>query len=80
MVSCFREAKPFSKLKDLIEAIEDFGEVIAAVCNSNGSKVALTAASSSLTPMPAIFVWSIEEDTMYSHYFNSAKYVKPRSL
>ncbi|KAF6215141.1 hypothetical protein GE061_009892 [Apolygus lucorum] len=65
-----REAKPFSKLKDLIEAIDDFGEVISAVCNSNGTKVALTAASSSLTPMPAIFVWSIDEDTMFSHYFN----------
>ncbi|BES89280.1 Hypothetical protein NTJ_02087 [Nesidiocoris tenuis] len=67
-----REAKPFSKLKDLIEAIDDFGEVISAVCNSNGSKVALTAASSGLTPMPAIFVWSIDEDTMYSHFFNSS--------
>ncbi|XP_014248149.1 intraflagellar transport protein 140 homolog [Cimex lectularius] len=65
-----REAKPHSKVKDLIEAISDFGEVISAVCNSNGTKVALTIASSNLTPIPGIYVWCIEEDVISSHHFH----------
>uniref|UniRef100_A0ABL0EJ54 Anaphase-promoting complex subunit 4 WD40 domain-containing protein n=1 Tax=Rhodnius prolixus TaxID=13249 RepID=A0ABL0EJ54_RHOPR len=65
-----REAKPCSKLKDLMDAIPDFGEVMTAVCNSNGNKVAFTAASSSLTPLPSIFIWFLDEDSVQSHHFN----------
>jgi hypothetical protein len=40
----FREAKLFSNPKNLEEAIDDFGEIIMAACNSNGTKVSVTIA------------------------------------
>jgi hypothetical protein len=40
----FREAKLFSNPKNLEEAIDDFGEIIMATCNSNGTKVSITIA------------------------------------
>lgn len=56
-----------------MDAIPDFGEVMTAVCNSNGNKVAFTAASSSLTPLPSIFIWFLDEDSVQSHHFNRSK-------
>jgi hypothetical protein len=41
---CFREAKHHSNPKNLEEAIDDFGEIIAATCNSSGTKVSITVA------------------------------------
>jgi hypothetical protein len=40
----FREAKLFSNPKNLEEAVDDFGEIIMATCNSNGTKVSITIA------------------------------------
>jgi hypothetical protein len=40
----FREAKLFSNPKNLEEAIDDFGEIIMATCNSSGTKVSITIA------------------------------------
>jgi hypothetical protein len=40
----FREAKLLSNPKNLEEAIDDFGEIIMATCNSSGTKVSITIA------------------------------------
>jgi hypothetical protein len=40
----FREAKQHSNPKNLEESIDDFGEIIMATCNSNGTKVSITVA------------------------------------
>ncbi|KAL1124430.1 hypothetical protein AAG570_001058 [Ranatra chinensis] len=68
-----REAKPQSKVKDLMEAIPDFGEVMLAQCNGNGSRVAITIAGSNLTPTPVLYVWTIDTDTINSHAFTCKK-------
>ncbi|CAH1389189.1 unnamed protein product [Nezara viridula] len=66
-----REARPHSKVKDLIEAIADFGEVITAVCNSAGTRVAFTIAKNNLLPSPAVFLWNIDVDSVQSYFFNA---------
>lgn len=71
----YREARPHSKVKDLIEAIADFGEVITAVCNSTGTRVAFTIAKNNLLPSPAVFLWNIDVDSVQSYFFNADKYV-----
>lgn len=66
---CFREAKPHTQAKDLVESISDFGEVICARSNSTGTKLALTVAGSNLLPVPRIYVWDTEADVMHKHSF-----------
>lgn len=61
-----REAKSHGRIKNVRELIEDFGEVIAASSNCNGTKVALTAASDSLIPDSKLYVLDIENDTIQS--------------
>ncbi|XP_069684990.1 intraflagellar transport protein 140 homolog [Periplaneta americana] len=65
-----REAKIHSNPKNLEEVIDDFGEIIMAKCNSNGTKVSITIAKSNFLPDPKLFLWDIESDNL--QYFNFA--------
>lgn len=48
---CYREAKHHSNPKNLEDAVDDFGEIIAATCNSSGTKVSLTIAKVQRSPV-----------------------------
>ncbi|XP_021936986.1 intraflagellar transport protein 140 homolog isoform X3 [Zootermopsis nevadensis] len=65
-----REAKHHSNPKNLEDAVDDFGEIIAATCNSSGTKVSLTIAKSNFLPDPKLFIWDVESDSL--RYFNLA--------
>jgi hypothetical protein len=47
---CLREAKQHLNPKNLEDAIDDFGEIIMATCNSNGTKVSITVAKVQMSP------------------------------
>jgi hypothetical protein len=47
---CFREAKQHLNPKNIEDAIDDFGEIITATCNSNGTKVSITVAKVQMSP------------------------------
>ncbi|CAH0395649.1 unnamed protein product [Bemisia tabaci] len=64
-----REPKLRCKPKDLSESISDFGEVMSAKSNINGSKVSITIAKANLLPSPELFVYVIDSDTILSHSF-----------
>nr|CAD7588439.1 unnamed protein product [Timema genevievae] len=63
-----REAKLHFRPKNLEEAVSDFGEVISASCNSNGTKVSISIAKSNFLPDTKLFLWDIESDSL--QYFN----------
>ncbi|XP_054283383.1 intraflagellar transport protein 140 homolog [Macrosteles quadrilineatus] len=64
-----REAKLHGRAKDLADSISDFAEVICARANANGTRVALSVAGSNLLPLPQVYVWDMESDTILSHSF-----------
>ncbi|XP_025195129.1 LOW QUALITY PROTEIN: intraflagellar transport protein 140 homolog [Melanaphis sacchari] len=64
-----REAKPMCKPKDLTLNIDDYGEAIQLRLNSNGTKVSFTAANLNLVPMPRLYVWDRDLDTIYVKNF-----------
>nr|CAD7202239.1 unnamed protein product [Timema douglasi] len=63
-----REAKLHFRPKNLEEAVSDFGEVISASCNNNGTKVSISIAKSNFLPDTKLFLWDIESDSL--QYFN----------
>ncbi|XP_046399396.1 intraflagellar transport protein 140 homolog [Ischnura elegans] len=58
-----REAKIHVHPKRLGDVIPDFGEVISAKCNSDGTKMSLTIAKSDLFPDTKLYIWNINRDT-----------------
>lgn len=51
----------------------NFGEIIMAKCNSNGTFVALTIATESLVPDGKLYIWDLERDKLGEYDFlNSA--------
>lgn len=65
-----REAKSMCKPKDITLNIDEFGEVIQLRLNSNGTKVSFTAANLNLVPMPHLYVWDQDLDTIYIKHFD----------
>ncbi|XP_049817321.1 intraflagellar transport protein 140 homolog isoform X2 [Aethina tumida] len=63
------EPKLVTPIKNLAESVPDFGEVIQAKTNSDGTKVALTIAGTNLIPNGKLFIWDIESDRMTSYNF-----------
>lgn len=66
-----REAKVHGRAKDLADCIPDFAEVINARTNSSGTKVAFSVAGASLMPLPKVYVWDMESDTIQCHSFGA---------
>ncbi|KAF0771516.1 Uncharacterized protein FWK35_00000315 [Aphis craccivora] len=64
-----REAKLMCKPKDITLNIDDYGEAIQLRLNSNGTKVSFTAANLNLVPMPRLYVWDRDLDTIYVKHF-----------
>lgn len=58
----FREAKSHGRAKNIRELIDDFGEVISASANCNGTKVALTIALDNLVPDTKLYILDVEND------------------
>lgn len=65
-----REAKPHTQGKQMGDYIKDFGEIISARCNCNGTRVSIAVAQTSLLPDPKLYVWDIESESFT--YFNFA--------
>ncbi|RZF46866.1 hypothetical protein LSTR_LSTR008247 [Laodelphax striatellus] len=68
-----REAKAVCPPKDLMESLDDFGEVICARVNANGTRVSLSVAGVNLLPLPAVYVWDLENDSLSCHSFSADK-------
>ncbi|XP_068236628.1 intraflagellar transport protein 140 homolog isoform X1 [Palaemon carinicauda] len=65
-----REAKPHTQGKQMSDAIKDFGEIISARCNCNGTRVSVAVAQTSLLPDSKLYIWDVEHDNI--SYFNFA--------
>lgn len=61
------EPKMITIPKSCYDLFTNFGEVIMAKCNANGTLVAITIAAESLVPDGKLYVWNIERDTV-AHY------------
>lgn len=64
------DPKLVTPVKSLYDLCNDFGEIIQAKSNSNGTKIALTLAAANLIPDGKLYVWNIEEDTLLSYDFH----------
>lgn len=51
------------------DLFENFGEVIMAKCNVNGTLLALTIATENLIPDGMLHMWDLETDSLYSYDF-----------
>lgn len=63
------EPKPLTNPKSCYDLFGNFGEVIMAKCNANGTFVAITIATESLIPDGKLYVWSIERDLVSEFNF-----------
>ncbi|CAH0563779.1 unnamed protein product [Brassicogethes aeneus] len=63
--------KLLTPVKNLVDSVEDFGEVIQAKTNSDGSKVAMTIAGTNLIPDGKLYIWDIERDHLTWFDFKS---------
>lgn len=57
------------KPKDITLNIDEYGEAIQLRLNSNGTKVSFTAANLNLVPMPRLYIWDRDLDTLYVKHF-----------
>jgi intraflagellar transport protein 140 len=63
------ELKLVVPTKNAYDLFENFGEVIMAKANHDGSLVAMTIATESLVPDGKLHVWKLESDLVLSHDF-----------
>lgn len=63
------EPKMLTKPKSGYDMFPNFGEIILAKCNSNGTTTAMTIATEQLIPDGLIYIWNIETDTVTSFDF-----------
>lgn len=63
------EPKLLTKAKSGYDMFSNFGEVILAKCNANGTILAITIATEQLIPDGLIYIWNIEKDTVNSFDF-----------
>lgn len=63
------EPKLLTKTKSGYDMFPNFGEIILAKCNSNGTILAITIATEQLIPDGLIYIWNIEQDTISSFDF-----------
>lgn len=63
------ELKLVVPTKNAYDLFENFGEVIMAKANHDGSFVALTIATESLVPDGKLHIWKLESDSMLTHDF-----------
>lgn len=55
------------------DLFQNFGEIIMAKCNSNGTYVAVTIATENLIPDGKIYLWNLEKDIIKSYDFLATK-------
>lgn len=63
------EPKLITSPKCGYDLFQNFGEIIMAKCNANGTHMAATVANESLVPDGKLYVWNIEKDTMKFYDF-----------
>ncbi|KAG8223373.1 hypothetical protein J437_LFUL001251 [Ladona fulva] len=68
-----REAKVHVQPKRLDTVIPDFGEIISAKCNADGTKLSLTVAKADLFPDSKLYVWNISTDSFSSLNFSNGE-------
>ncbi|KAK2157995.1 hypothetical protein LSH36_179g04000 [Paralvinella palmiformis] len=66
-----REAKIVSHPCNLADTIIEFGRVISAKCNSNGSKVSIITEKRNSKPNPKLYIWDVELDTLQFFSFET---------
>lgn len=57
-------------IRNLYDLCNDFGEIIQAKSNSNGTKIALTLAGANLVPDGKLYVWDTERDDLIHYDFH----------
>ena len=61
------------------DLFENFGEIIMARCNSNGTYLAATIANENLVPDGKIYIWNLEKDTVrFYDFMNKTESFKSR--
>ncbi|GJQ73670.1 putative intraflagellar transport protein 140 [Trypoxylus dichotomus] len=68
-----RNPKLITNSYNLYDTCSDFGEIIQAKSNSNGTKVALTIAAANLIPDGKLYVWDIEKDNLLCYDFKKKR-------
>lgn len=63
------ELKLVVPTKNAYDLFENFGEVIMAKANQDGTLVALTIATDSLVPDGKLYIWKLESDSVLSYDF-----------
>lgn len=63
------EPKLLTKAKSGYDMFPNFGEIIMAKCNANGTILAITIATEQLVPDGLLYIWNIEKDTISSFDF-----------
>lgn len=63
------ELKLLIPVKNAYDLFENFGEVIMAKTNNDGSLVAITIANENLIPDGKLYIWKLETDTVVSYDF-----------
>lgn len=73
------EPKLLTKVKSGYDMFPNFGEIILAKCNSNGTTLAITIATEQLIPDGVIYIWNVEKDTISSFDFLGKHRNQPQS-
>ncbi|KAI4456192.1 hypothetical protein MML48_8g00010237 [Holotrichia oblita] len=68
-----RDPKLITNSYNLYDMCSDFGEIIQAKSNNNGTKVGLTIAAANLIPDGKLYIWDIEKDTLLSYDFKKKR-------
>ncbi|XP_057670783.1 intraflagellar transport protein 140 homolog [Diorhabda carinulata] len=68
--------KLLTPVRTMFEMVPDFGEIIQAKTNSNGTKVAFTLAAANLVPDGKLYVWDIEIDTVAVYDFRKYDFLE----
>lgn len=55
-----------------MDLTSDFGEIIQAKCNSNGTQVAMTLAATNLIPDGKLYIWDIDSNDFHHYDFRKS--------
>lgn len=65
------EPKMLTSPKSCYDLFANFGEIILAKCNANGTLIAITIATESLIPDGKLYVWNIGREAITEYDFLS---------
>lgn len=64
------EPKLLTSPKCAYDMFDNFGEIIQAICNCDGTNVLLSIATKDLVPDGKIYIWNLEKNNVREHNFS----------